>query len=90
MTQAVLFDLDGTLADTSADLIASANACFEGLGHGALLDPVDDQLTAFHGGRAMLRAGLAAHALADRLIARIVPYLAPLPLLRSQTHCQTH
>ncbi len=28
----VIFDLDGTLADTSGDLIAAANACFEGLG----------------------------------------------------------
>jgi phosphoglycolate phosphatase len=55
----VVFDLDGTLADTSGDLIAAANACFEDLGHGALLDPVRDQLTAFHGGRAMLRLGFS-------------------------------
>jgi phosphoglycolate phosphatase len=53
----VVFDLDGTLADTSADLIASANACFEGLGKGRPLDPVADALTAFGGGRAMLRLG---------------------------------
>ncbi|MEO0746382.1 MAG: haloacid dehalogenase, partial [Pseudomonadota bacterium] len=25
---AVIFDLDGTLADTSGDLLAAANACF--------------------------------------------------------------
>jgi phosphoglycolate phosphatase len=53
----VVFDLDGTLADTSADLIAAANACFEGLGQGRPLDPVADALTAFAGGRAMLRLG---------------------------------
>jgi phosphoglycolate phosphatase len=55
----VIFDLDGTLADTSADLIAAANACFRGLGAGDLLDPAADALTAFHGGRAMLRLGFA-------------------------------
>ncbi|MDO9637374.1 MAG: HAD-IA family hydrolase [Pseudotabrizicola sp.] len=54
----VVFDLDGTLADTSGDLLAAANACFGGLGHGALLGP-DDTLTAFHGGRAMLRLGFS-------------------------------
>ncbi|GGE46576.1 HAD-IA family hydrolase [Actibacterium pelagium] len=55
----VIFDLDGTLADTSGDLIASANACFTGLGLGEPLDPVADQLTAFQGGRAMLRLGFS-------------------------------
>ena len=55
----VIFDLDGTLADTSADLIAAANACFRTLGHGDLLDPAADALTAFHGGRAMLRLGFS-------------------------------
>ena len=55
----VIFDLDGTLADTSGDLIAAANACFRGLGHGDLLDPVADASTAFRGGRAMLRLGFS-------------------------------
>jgi phosphoglycolate phosphatase len=48
----VVFDLDGTLADTSADLLAAANACLPR----AVLGP-EDALTAFHGGRAMLRLG---------------------------------
>jgi phosphoglycolate phosphatase len=52
----VVFDLDGTLADTSADLLAAANACFRGLGHQNILTAADT-LTAFHGGRAMLRLG---------------------------------
>lgn len=54
----VVFDLDGTLADTSADLLAAANACFVALGHGALLDQ-RDAATALHGGRAMLRLGFS-------------------------------
>lgn len=53
----VVFDLDGTLADTSADLIAAANACFRALGAGDMLDPVSDAATAFRGGRAMLELG---------------------------------
>ena len=52
----VIFDLDGTLADTSADLLAAANAAFDLAGHGAPL-AADDALTAFLGGRAMLRLG---------------------------------
>lgn len=55
----VIFDLDGTLADTSGDLIASANVALAGGGVPVLLDPEGDRLTAFHGGKAMLRLGLA-------------------------------
>ena len=55
----VIFDLDGTLADTSGDLIGAANACFRGLGLGDLLDPATDAGTALRGGRAMLRLGFS-------------------------------
>ncbi len=34
--------LDGTLADTSKDLIAAANSCFEKLGLTIMLDPIND------------------------------------------------
>jgi phosphoglycolate phosphatase len=53
----VIFDLDGTLADTAADLVAAANACFRARGAGAPLDPEADAATALRGGRAMLRLG---------------------------------
>lgn len=54
----VVFDLDGTLADTSGDLLAAANACFTSLGLGKLLGP-EDRGTALKGGRAMLRLGFS-------------------------------
>ncbi|MEM9320878.1 MAG: HAD-IA family hydrolase [Pseudomonadota bacterium] len=51
----VIFDLDGTLADTSGDLIAAANAALVGLGHAPQLVHGPDNATAVRGGRAMLR-----------------------------------
>ncbi|MEO1638983.1 MAG: HAD-IA family hydrolase [Pseudomonadota bacterium] len=59
MKPTVIFDLDGTLADTSGDLIAAANHCFRGLGLGDLLDPATDAATALRGGRAMLTLGFS-------------------------------
>ena len=53
----VIFDLDGTLADTGGDLIAAANSCFVSQGYGHVLDPVEDKAVAFNGGRAMLNLG---------------------------------
>lgn len=52
-----IFDLDGTLADTSRDLLAAANAVLgpEGL---PLLDPVADRPVAGRGGRSMIRRSL--------------------------------
>ena len=56
--RAAIFDLDGTLADTSADLIAAANHALAEAGFGGPLEPEADRALAFAGGRAMLREGL--------------------------------
>jgi phosphoglycolate phosphatase len=73
-----VFDLDGTLADTAADLIAAANGALTEAGVGGPLDPVGDRAVAFAGGRAMLRAGLGRgrapwqEADVDRLYGRLL------------------
>jgi len=53
-----IFDLDGTLADTAADLLAAANIAFakEGL---PPLDRPEDRRIAGRGGKAMIRASIA-------------------------------
>src|SRR5690606_39166379 len=54
--RSVIFDLDGTLADTAADLLAAANHAFEKAGHGHPLTAKDAPVAGF-GSRAMLRRG---------------------------------
>lgn len=56
---AVLFDLDGTLADTAPDLIAAANDLMRESGWPAF-DPAPLRATAGRGGRALIRHGLRA------------------------------
>lgn len=53
----IVFDLDGTLADTSGDLLAAANSCFKALGYGEVLTQDQDAAIALRGGRAMLTRG---------------------------------
>lgn len=52
-----IFDLDGTLADTAADLMAAANAVLGPRGL-PLLDPAHDRAYAGRGGRSMIRRSL--------------------------------
>lgn len=61
----IVFDLDGTLADTAGDLIAAANAALQVLGHEPQLVFGEDDATAFAGGRAMLRLGAQRLGVAD-------------------------
>lgn len=56
--KSVIFDLDGTLADTSGDLLAAANHCFRDMGFGDVLEHGRDSGVALRGGKFMLTEGL--------------------------------
>lgn len=72
----VIFDLDGTLADTSGDLIAAANHCFEAMGAGPQLRVEADGGVALRGARAMLTLGLERMgALSEAEVTRWYPEL---------------
>lgn len=63
----VAFDLDGTLADTSADLADALNHALETLGRNRL--PLDQiRLMVGHGTRALMRKGLTATGSLDEAI----------------------
>jgi len=71
----VIFDLDGTLADTALDLTASLNHALGALGRSSI--PADDvRRMVGHGARALLRKGLAATGeVDDDLIEKAFPLL---------------
>lgn len=82
-----VFDLDGTLADTSADLIAAANGALAEAGVLGRLDPLRDRAIAFAGGRAMLRAGLGQAGVVDEAeVDRLYPRLLDLYALGLAVH----
>jgi phosphoglycolate phosphatase len=73
-----IFDLDGTLADTSADLIGAANVALARMGAAGRLDPVADAGVSGRGGRAMLRLGYQRSGIVfteDEITAAYAPFL---------------
>jgi phosphoglycolate phosphatase len=76
--RAAIFDLDGTLVDTAADLVAALNALAEEAGL-ARLDPVVHRSVAGAGGRALIRRAMHEAGLAPdeaRVGALLPRYLA--------------
>ena len=71
----IVFDLDGTLADTSRDMLKAANLCFEEMGYSDVLSEKMHRGTALHGGRAMLTKGLTL--LKDPDLANVVAEYYP-------------
>jgi len=84
----VIFDLDGTLADTAGDLIAAANAALKALGHAPQLAHGADDAVAFRGGRAMLQ--LAADRMGPDASAGMIEAGYPLLLEAYGQKIDTH
>ncbi len=71
----IVFDLDGTLADTATDLAAALNHTLVGVGRQPV-SPDSVRHLIGHGGRALLRKGLAATGESnDQLVERFYPVL---------------
>ena len=66
-SQAVLFDFDGTLADTAPDLAAALNHTLTALGR-PIVDPDSVRHLVGQGAKALLRKGLAASGAADEAL----------------------
>jgi len=65
MRRTIVFDLDGTLADTAGDLLVAANTALQKNGHKPVLEMGADDATAFRGGRAMLKLAVGRLGVAD-------------------------
>ena len=86
----VIFDLDGTLADTSGDLIVAANAALSVMGHAPALRRSRDAATAFRGGRAMLRLAAERADLTDEEAEAMIERGYPLLLDAYEAAIDTH
>lgn len=69
----VIFDMDGTLADTAPDLASALNRALAELGRPAIAEEQVRNMVG-HGARALVRKGLAATGEAgERLVKRMLP-----------------